>query len=91
MLQSKEKPAIQLLAESFLTHSLLQSDISRILNPILLKLLATNTARVSIRHVNIQDGDVQNEQTDQDNQKLEESQTKKIYAVSNVNGNPVAV
>ncbi|XP_048525451.1 protein dopey-1 homolog, partial [Dendroctonus ponderosae] len=87
MLQSKEKPAIQLLANSFLTHSLLQSDIPRILNPILLKLLATNTARVSIRHVNIQDGDVQNEQTDQDNQKLEESQTKKIYAVSNVNGN----
>ncbi|XP_066256222.1 protein dopey-1 homolog isoform X2 [Euwallacea similis] len=87
MLQNKEKPALQLLAESFLTHSLLHNDIPRILNPILIKLLASNTARVSIRHVNIQDSDTHHESSDQDNQKLEESQAKKIYAVSNVNGN----
>ncbi|XP_050312498.1 protein dopey-1 homolog [Anthonomus grandis grandis] len=87
MLENGEKPAVQLLAESFLTHSLLQNDICRILNPILLQLLASNTARVSIRHVNIQDGYVNCEQTDQGGQILEESQAKKIYAVSNVNGN----
>lgn len=86
MLQNKDKPTLQLLSESFLNHSLLHNDIPRILNPILIKLLASNTARVSIRHVNIQDGDMHNEQVDQDNQKLEESQAKKIYAVSNVNG-----
>ncbi|CAG9763113.1 unnamed protein product [Ceutorhynchus assimilis] len=87
LLQNKDKPTLQLLAESFLNHALLHQDIPRILNPILLKLLASNTARVSIRHVNIQDNDIQNEQLDQDNQKIVESQTKKIYAVSNVNGN----
>ncbi|XP_063920808.1 protein dopey-1 homolog isoform X2 [Zophobas morio] len=86
-LQNVEKPNIQLLAESFLTHSLLHGDIPRIVNPILVKLLAPNTARVSIRHVNINDSDVQSEITVQDNQKIEEYQTKKIYAVSSQNGN----
>ncbi|RZC43189.1 dopey-1 -like protein, partial [Asbolus verrucosus] len=52
-----------------------------------MKLLAANTARVSIRHVNINDSDVQSEITVQDNQKVEEYQTKKIYAVSSQNGN----
>jgi hypothetical protein len=86
-LQNTEKPNLQLLAESFLTHSLLHGDIPRIINPILVKLLAPNTARVSIRHVNINDSDVQSEITTQDNQKVEEYQTKKIYAVSSQNGN----
>lgn len=86
-LQNPEKPSLQLLAESFLTHSLLHGDIPRIINPMLVKLLASNTARVSIRHVNINDSDVQSEVTIQDNQKIEEYQTKKIYAVSSQNGN----
>ncbi|KYB28372.1 protein dopey-1 homolog isoform X2 [Tribolium castaneum] len=86
-LQNIEKPNIQLLAESFLTHSLLHGDIPRIINPMLVKLLASNTARVSIRHVNINDSDVQSEITIPDNQKTEEYQTKKIYAVSSQNGN----
>lgn len=53
-----------------------------------MKLLAPSTARISIRHVNIQDsdspGDVSNYP---DIQKLEETSVKNIYAVSNVNGN----
>lgn len=86
-LQNKEAPNLQLLSDSFLTHGLLHNDISRIINPILLKLLASNTARVSIRHVNIQDSDSQSDITTQDHNRMENIQSKKIYAVSNVNGN----
>lgn len=86
-LQNTDKPNLQLLAESFLTHSLLHEDIPRLINPILLKLLAGNTARVSIRHVNINDSDSQSDITVQENQKVEEYHTKKIYAVSSQNGN----
>ncbi|KAJ8966563.1 hypothetical protein NQ314_003458 [Rhamnusium bicolor] len=86
-LQNKDRPNLQLLAEMFLTHSLLHNDISRIINPILLKLLASNTARVSIRHVNIHDSDTQSDITSQDSNKMEDSQAKKIYAVSSINGN----
>ncbi|KAJ8968479.1 hypothetical protein NQ317_003637 [Molorchus minor] len=86
-LENRARPTLQLLAESFLTHSLLHSDIPRIINPILLKLLASNTCRVSIRHVNIQDADAQNDLTFHDNKKNEDAQTKKVYAVSSINGN----
>ncbi|KAJ8938330.1 hypothetical protein NQ318_007043 [Aromia moschata] len=86
-LHNKEKPNLQLLSETFLTHSLLHNDIPRIVNPVLLKLLSSNTARVSIRHVNIQDADTQSDVTSQDNNKMEDSQAKKVYAVSSINGN----
>ncbi|XP_060520914.1 protein dopey-1 homolog [Cylas formicarius] len=87
MLQSKDRPTLQLLSETFLTHGLLHNDLSRIINPLLSKLLSPTTARVSIRHVNIQDGDTQTETTFQDAQSGEVAQSKKVYAVSNVNGN----
>ncbi|KAF7267207.1 protein DOP1 homolog [Rhynchophorus ferrugineus] len=87
LLQNTDKPALQLLSESFLNHCLLHTDIPRILNPILTKLLSSNTARVSIRHINIRVGDTQDDNTNQDNQKIEESQSKKVFAVSSINGN----
>ncbi|XP_030749093.1 protein dopey-1 homolog isoform X2 [Sitophilus oryzae] len=87
MLQNKEKPTLQLLSESFFNHCLLHGDISRILTPILFRLLSSNTARVSIRHINIRDGDTLEDNVNQDNQKKEESHSKKVYAVSSVNGN----
>ncbi|XP_045463500.1 protein dopey-1 homolog isoform X2 [Harmonia axyridis] len=86
-LQNYEKLNLKLLAESFLSHSLLHNDIPRILNPLLTKLLSPNTARVAIRHVNIQDSDCQSEINVQDNVKVEHNQPKIVYAVSNVNGN----
>ncbi|KAL1518230.1 hypothetical protein ABEB36_001886 [Hypothenemus hampei] len=86
-LQQNDKPQLQLLAESFLGHALLHNDISRILSPILVILLANNTARVSIRHVNIQDNESQLEHAQQDDRTSQEHQAKNIYAVSNVNGN----
>ncbi|XP_056647831.1 protein dopey-1 homolog [Diorhabda sublineata] len=86
-LQNKEAPNLQLLSESFVTHSLLHNDISRIINPLLLKLLASNTSRVSIRHVNITDSESQSDITKEEQHIMENIQSKKIYAVSNVNGN----
>lgn len=86
-LQNTEKPELKFLAETFLTHSLLRNDISRIINPLLTKLLAPRTARISIRHVNIHDSDSQSEQNNQEHQTSDDKTTKKVYAVSNVNGN----
>ncbi|CAG9824126.1 unnamed protein product [Phaedon cochleariae] len=86
-LQYKDKPNLQLLSESFLMHCLLHNDISRVLNPILLKLLASNTARVSIKHINIQDSDWQSDTTSQENNIMENVPSKKVYAVSSINGN----
>nr|CAI5827121.1 unnamed protein product [Callosobruchus analis] len=86
-LQNEERPNLQLLAESFLTHSLLHNDIPRLINPILMKLLASNTARVSIKHVNIQDSDSQSDTASHDNSKMDDIKTKRVYAVSSVNGN----
>lgn len=86
-LQNTEKPELKFHAETFLTHSLLRNDISRIINPLLTKLLAPRTARISIRHVNIHDSDSQTEQNTQENLISEDKNAKKVYAVSNVNGN----
>ncbi|XP_049819768.1 protein dopey-1 homolog isoform X3 [Aethina tumida] len=86
-LQNKEKPNLQLLAESFLTHSLYHNDIARIINPILSKLLAANTARISIKYVNIHHSETQGENNIKNDDKTEDKQSKKIIAVSNINGN----
>lgn len=86
-LQNDQHQQLKLLSENFLTHSLLHNDIPRIINPILMKLLTSNTARVSIKHVNIQDSDSQSDVASQDNNKLQDVKAKKIYAVSSVNGN----
>lgn len=86
-LQNTEKPELKFLAETYLTHSLLRNDIARIINPLLTKLLAPRTARISIRHVNIHDSDSQSEQNVQEHQTSDDKAAKKVYAVSNVNGN----
>lgn len=87
-LQNPQRTNIRLLAESFLNHSLLRNDMPRIISPILVKLLAPSTARISICFVNIQDtdspGDVSNQY---DTLKSEDRSIKNVYAVSNVNGN----
>lgn len=77
-LQNQTKPNYQLLAETFLTHSLLHNDIPRIINPILLKLLAPNTARVSIRNINIHDTDTQSDINMPDSNNMEETIMKKF-------------
>ena len=86
-IQNVENVDLRLLAETFLTHSLLRDDIVRILNPILLKLLSPSTVRISIQNINIQDTDFQINLEQPDSQKIDDAQARKVYAVSNVNGN----
>lgn len=86
-IQNVENVDLRLLAETFLTHSLLRNDIVRILNPILLKLLSPTTVRISIQNINIQDTDFQVNLEQPDSQKIDEAQARRVYAVSNVNGN----
>lgn len=86
-LQNTDKPELKFLAETFLTHSLLRNDIARIINPLLTKLLAPRTARISIRHVNIHDGDSQTDFNVQEDQTAQDKSAKLVYAVSSVNGN----
>lgn len=61
--------------------------MSRIINPILTKLLAPKSARISIRFVHIHDTDSQTDIGVQENSTNDDTKTKKIYAVSSVNGN----
>lgn len=70
-----------------MTHSLLRNDIARIINPLFTILLSPATARISIRHINIHNADLQSEISAQDVQRLEDAKAKKIYAISSVNGN----
>ncbi|XP_017772866.1 PREDICTED: protein dopey-1 homolog isoform X2 [Nicrophorus vespilloides] len=86
-LNNTERSNLRLLAETFVTHSLLRHDIARIVNPILSMLLVPSTARISIRHVHIQDGDANADLSNADSRKLDDAKAKKIYAISNVNGN----
>nr|XP_022916081.1 protein dopey-1 homolog isoform X1 [Onthophagus taurus] len=86
-LQNTENANIKLLAETFLTHSLLRNDMARILNPILLKLLAPSTSRISIQKISIQDSELQANNGDKDSNKIDDAKAKKIFAISNVNGN----
>lgn len=87
-LQNPQRTNIRLLTETFLTHSLYRNDISRIINPIFLKLLNPGTARISIRFVNIQDTDSPGDNAYQyDALKNEDLVIKNVYAVSNVDGN----
>lgn len=86
-LQNKKKSNLQLLSETFLTHSLLRNDISRIINPILIKLLAPRTARISILYVNIRDTDSQSDINLEENEQPDDNKERKVYAVSSINGN----
>lgn len=86
-LQNKQKANVKLLSETFLTHSLLRNDISRIMNPLFTLLLSPATARISIRHINIHNADLQSEISAHDVQRLEDAKAKKIFAISSVNGN----
>ncbi|GJQ78976.1 hypothetical protein Trydic_g138 [Trypoxylus dichotomus] len=86
-LQNVDNSNIKLLSESFLTHSLLRSDIPRLLHPIFMKLLTPSTARVSITNISIQDSEIHVDPNTQDSRKLDDTNAKKIFAISNINGN----
>ena len=68
------------LAENWLITCLLRNDLSRIIDPILLKLLQPDSARVSIRHVKVQPT-VQPEK--------ETNCEEDVYAISSVDGHVI--
>lgn len=86
-LQNASDSNLKLLAETFLTHTLLRNDIARLVSPIFTILLAPTTARISIRHINIQNADLQRDMLAYDAHRLEDAKFKKIYAISSINGN----
>lgn len=88
-LQNTEKVNLKLLSETFLVHSLLRNDITRMINPLFLILLMPNTVRISIIHVHIQKTDDKIDSSVNDQQKLEDLNMKKICAISSINGNVV--
>ncbi len=69
-------------AEGWFIQALLRNDLSRILDPLLLKLLKPHSARVSIRHVTFQP-------TNQENEKQQADREDNIYAISSVNGHVI--
>ena len=70
------------LAESWLITCLLRNDLSRIIDPILIKLLQPHSARVSIRHVTVQPTAASQAEKEAD---CEDD----VYAISSVDGHVI--
>lgn len=80
---SLEPPSPQrTVAEGWFIQALLRNDLSRILDPLLLKLLKPHSARVSIRHVTFQP-------TESAEQQQKTDREDDIYAISSVNGHVI--
>jgi len=92
-LQLAESCPSKLLAQSWLLHSLLRGDTSRLLDPLLLMLLDPVTARMSVLHVSIEHSNTVLTRAVKDAEKgdgLDDSSaTAKIYAISSVDGNVI--
>ena len=71
------------VAENWLIQTLLRNDLSRVLDPVLLKLLQPHSARVSIRHVTVQPSDADNQE-----QEIKEREDD-IYAISSEDGHVI--
>lgn len=92
-LQLAESCPLKLQAQSWLLHSLLRGDISRLLDPLLLMLLDPVTARMSVLHVSIEHSNTvltHAVKGAENGDGLDEnSATAKIYAISSVDGNVI--
>ena len=74
------------VAEGLFIQALLRNDLSRLLDPLLLKLLQPHSARVSIRHVTFQPSKM--EDSDEQSKKAADREDD-IYAISSVNGHVI--
>ncbi|KAJ9601413.1 hypothetical protein L9F63_000437, partial [Diploptera punctata] len=92
-LQLSESCPLKLQAQSWLLHSMLRGDISRLLDPLLYMLLDPVTARMSVLHVSIEHSNTVLTRAVKDNENGdnldENSTTAKIYAISSVDGNVI--
>ncbi|CAL7952170.1 unnamed protein product [Xylocopa violacea] len=84
---------LKLHAQSWLLHSLMRGDISRVVDPLLVILLDPSTCRMSVLHVSIQHSNTVLTKNDPIEEKSEiQDDTEgaaKIYAISSVDGNVI--
>ncbi|KOX80596.1 Protein dopey-1 like protein [Melipona quadrifasciata] len=92
-LQLADNSPLKLHAQSWLLHSLMRGDISRIVDPLLIILLDPSTCRMSVLHVSIQHSNTVLTKNDSVEEKSEiQDDTEgaaKIYAISSVDGNVI--
>ncbi|XP_012276640.1 protein dopey-1 homolog isoform X2 [Orussus abietinus] len=92
-LQLSDNSPLKLHAQSWLLHSLVRGDISRIVDPVLTILLDPSTCRVSVLHVSIQHSNTimtRNEPIEDKSEIQDDVEgAAKIYAISSVDGNVI--
>lgn len=92
-LQLADNSPLKLQAQSWLLHSLMRGDISRVIDPLLTILLDPSTCRMSVLHVSIQHSNTVLTKTNPVEEKSEIQDdtegTAKIYAISSVDGNVI--
>lgn len=92
-LQLADNSPLKLQSQSWLLHSLVRGDISRVVTPVLMMLLDPSTCRMSVLHVSIQHSNIVLTKSDPIEEKSEfqddtEGATN-IYAISSVDGNVI--
>ncbi|XP_020283145.1 protein dopey-1 homolog isoform X2 [Pseudomyrmex gracilis] len=92
-LQLVDNSPLKLQAQSWLLHSLMRGDISRVIDPLLTILLDPSTCRMSVLHVSIQHSNTvltKNNPVEEKSEIQDDTEgTAKIYAISSVDGNVI--
>nr|CAD7411065.1 unnamed protein product [Timema cristinae] len=88
-LQLSECCPLKLQTQSWLLHSLLRGDISRLVDPLLYMLLDPATARMSVLHVSIAHSNTVVTRATKESEDTDDTATAKIYAISSVDGNVI--
>lgn len=92
-LQLADNSPLKLLAQSWLLHSLMRGDISRVIDPLLTILLDPSTCRMSVLHVSIQHSNTvltKNDPVEEKSEVQDDTEgAAKIYAISSVDGNVI--
>nr|CAD7456244.1 unnamed protein product [Timema tahoe] len=88
-LQLSECCPLKLQTQSWLLHSLLRGDISRLVDPLLYMLLDPATARMSVLHVSIAHSNTVVTRVTKESEDPDDTAMAKIYAISSVDGNVI--
>ncbi|XP_018302265.1 LOW QUALITY PROTEIN: protein dopey-1 homolog [Mycetomoellerius zeteki] len=92
-LQLADNSPLKLQAQSWLLHSLMRGDISRVIDPLLIILLDPSTCRMSVLHVSIQHSNTvltKNDPVEEKSEVQDDTEgAAKIYAISSVDGNVI--
>ena len=92
-LQLPDNLPLKLQSQSWLLHSLVRGDISRVVTPVLLMLLDPSTCRMSVLHVSIQHSNIvltKSDPLEETSELQDETEAAtNIYAISSVDGNVI--